>query len=89
MACGLGSLQRKAMPGSASLQTAMTRRRQSRVLSARRLLIACVISSGATYAVDPRKSESYECTGVTPVLDVRPILKERLLVVSDFTRLTA
>jgi len=49
----------------------------------------CVISSGEAYAVNPRTPGSHERIGVMPVLDVRPILEQRLLIFSDFTSLAA
>jgi len=47
------------------------------------------LSGGAAYLVDADKATGWERVAVTPVLDVRIIEPSRLLVFSDFTRLTA
>ena len=61
----------------------------SRVLSSLDPDRVCVISSGAAYMVDTDEPEVWEQIPVTPVLDVRPIPEEGLIVFSDFTRLAA
>jgi hypothetical protein len=49
----------------------------------------CVVSKGAGYLVNSEDPEQWEEVGVCPVTDFRPMLKNKLLVFSDFTRLAA
>jgi hypothetical protein len=61
----------------------------SRVLSSLDPNRVCVISNGAAYIVKADEPEVWEQIPVTPVLDVRPILEQGLLVFSDFIQLAA
>ena len=49
----------------------------------------CVISKGGAYIVKVDQPEVWEQIPLMPVLDVRPIPEDKLLVFSDFIRLAA
>jgi hypothetical protein len=49
----------------------------------------CVIANGAGYVVKAEEPEAWEKIPVTPVLDVRAVPEQGLLVFSDFTGLAA
>jgi hypothetical protein len=61
----------------------------SRVVSSPDQDRVCVISKGAAYLVKADELEVWEKIRLIPVLDVRPVPEEKLLVLSDFTRLAA
>jgi hypothetical protein len=49
----------------------------------------CVIANGAAYVVKSDEPELWDKIPVIPVLDVRPLPEQGLIVFSDFTRLAA
>jgi hypothetical protein len=61
----------------------------SRVISSPDPHRVCVISKGGAYIVKVDQPEVWEEIPLIPVLDVRQIPENRLLVFSDFTRLAA
>jgi hypothetical protein len=61
----------------------------SRVLSSPDAGKVCVVSKGSAYVVNAEQPEAWHEIPVTPVLDVRPLLEQKLLVFADFTRLAA
>ena len=61
----------------------------SRVLSSPDSSRVCVVAKGSAYIVKVDEPEIWEQIPVIPVLDVRLLQEERLLVFSDFIRLAA
>lgn len=61
----------------------------SRVISSPDSSRFCVVAKGSAYIVKSDEPEDWEQIPVIPVLDVRRIPEERLLVFSDFIRLAA
>jgi hypothetical protein len=61
----------------------------SRVISSPDQECVCVVSNGGGYIVNVEKPEIWERTPTTPVLDVRSVPEQRLLVFADFIRLAA
>jgi hypothetical protein len=48
-----------------------------------------VVSDGGAYIVNAEQPDLWEQLPITPVLDVRPLLEQKLLVFADFIRLAA
>jgi len=61
----------------------------SRVISSPESSRMCVVAKGNAYIVKAHEPEVWEQIPVIPVIDVRLIPEERLLVFSDFIRLAA
>jgi hypothetical protein len=61
----------------------------SRVVSTPDSKRICVISKGGAYLVKADQPDIWEQIPVMPVVDVRPIPEQKLLVLSDFIRLAA
>ena len=61
----------------------------SRVISSPDVEKVCVVSKGSAYIVNVEQPEAWEQIPITPVLDVRPLLEQKLLVFADFIRLAA
>jgi hypothetical protein len=61
----------------------------SRVISSPDPNRMCVISNGAAYIVNANDPEVWEQIPIIPVLEVRPILEHKFLILSDFIRLAA
>jgi len=49
----------------------------------------CVVSKGSGYFVDVNSPANWEEINAVPILDVRPIASENILVFADFTKLVA
>lgn len=61
----------------------------SRVVSSPDQDRVCVVANGAAYLVNPDEPQAWEQIRLIPVLNVRAIPGEKLLILSDFTRLAA
>jgi hypothetical protein len=61
----------------------------SRVVSSPDSGRVCVVSNGSAYIVNAEQPELWEQLPIIPVLDVRPLLEQKLLLFADFTRLAA
>jgi hypothetical protein len=61
----------------------------SRVVSSPDQDRVCVVAKGAAYLVNADEPEAWEQIRLIPVLNVRAIPSEKLLILSDFTRLAA
>jgi hypothetical protein len=61
----------------------------SRVVSSADPGRICVVAKGSAYVVKVDEPEIWEQIPIIPVMDVRPLIEESLLVFSDFTRLAA
>ncbi len=61
----------------------------SRVVSSPDPSRICVVAKGSAYVVRVDEPETWEQIPANPVMDVRLLQEERLLVFSDFTRLAA
>ena len=61
----------------------------SRVVSSPDVEKVCVVSQGSAYIVSAEKPEVWEQIPIIPVLDVRPLPEQKLLVFADFIRLAA
>jgi hypothetical protein len=61
----------------------------SRVLSSPDSESVCVVSDGSAYIVKAEQPDEWEQVPITPVLDVRPLLEQKLLLFADFIRLAA
>lgn len=61
----------------------------SRVVSSPDAEKVCVVSKGAAYVVNAERPEEWEEIPISPVLDVRPLVEQKLLVFADFIRLAA
>jgi hypothetical protein len=61
----------------------------SRILSSPDSESMCVVSFGSAYIVDAEQPDEWEQLPISPVLDVRPVFKQKLLLFADFIRLVA
>jgi hypothetical protein len=61
----------------------------SRVVSSPDPNRVCVLSEGAAYLVRADEPEAWERIPATPVLDVRCVLEQGLLILADFTHMAA
>ncbi len=61
----------------------------SRVLSSPDPECMCVVSHGSAYMVNAEQPELWEEVPSSPVLDVRPLPQQKLLLFADFIRLAA
>jgi hypothetical protein len=61
----------------------------SRVLSSPDTERVCVVSNGSAYIVNSEKPDMWEQLPIYPVLDVRPLVEQKLRVFADFNRLAA
>jgi hypothetical protein len=61
----------------------------SRVLSSPDPESVCVVSDGNAYIVNTEQPDAWEQLPIMPVLDIRPLLEQELLLFADFIRLAA
>jgi len=61
----------------------------SRVISTPDPEVLCVVSRGAAYIVRPSEPKAWQHVRVHPIIDVRVLQNHQMLLLADFTKLTA